>query len=89
MTDTDQWAPDPRDIQSAVAALVARLRGRQIDAAMIVAEAGKQHRSYQMLDATWWIVAHMLAASNHPDPVTMLEDDLLRLADINADRENE
>lgn len=69
----------PEVLKIALAAFLAHVRGDARHAAMLIADAGHQGLSYQVLDATWWLLDQFGHFAGDEEKQAKLEADILKL----------
>lgn len=83
-----EWIPAPRDLQNAVAAFIARVRDGKRPAVTIMKIAAEDGRLFLLIDALMWLLYRQYRFDEIPDAMAHLEVDLLRLADIVAEEDD-
>jgi hypothetical protein len=82
-----EWIPHPRDLQNAIAALIARIRDGNTSAVMMMKLAAENGRLFLMIDALLWLLWRQYGLDEIPDAVDRLEEDLLALAAMVAEED--
>ena len=81
MTTPTPWMPASYEVlRIAMAAFLARQRGDKAHAAYLIADAGRRGLSFEVLDATWWMLSRQGGYSDDPAKQDELNQDILRLA---------
>lgn len=80
-----EWIPHPRDLQTAIAALIVRVRDGQRPAIAVMKAAVEDGRMFLMIDALLWLLWRQYRLDEVPDAVARLEEDLLKLAEMEDD----
>ncbi|MGY4868393.1 hypothetical protein [Mycolicibacterium elephantis] len=76
-----EWVPhSPEVLKIALAAFLARVRGNERHAAMLIADAGHRGLSYQVLESTWWLLEQFGQFVGDEKKQAKLEADILKLA---------
>jgi hypothetical protein len=83
-----EWLPHPRDLQNAIAALVARVRDGKRPAVAMMKIAADDGRLFLLIDAMMWLLYRQYRFEEVPDAIDRLEEDLLKLAAMIAEEED-
>lgn len=82
-----EWIPQPRDLQNAIAAFVARVRDGHRPAVAVMKIAAEDGHLFLMIDALMWLLYQQYRIADVPDAIVHLEADLLKLAEMVAEDE--